>query len=249
LNEVIAMHQLIPVVALAISLALQAAGATKTAQNTLTAAEKADGWQLLFDGRTLDAWRGYRRDTLPESGWEIKDGTIRTIAKAKGGELITRKKFDDFELAWEWRVEPGGNNGLKYFVTEERPQSPGHEYQMIDDAGYPGKLSANHHTADFYDVLPAAADKPIRPAGEWNTSRIVVRGTRVEHWLNGKHVLTYELGSAAVKAGIEKSKFKGHAGFGDKIAGHIMLTYHQDECWYRNLKVRELTPGNTSSRK
>jgi len=88
-------------------------------------------------------------------------------------------------------------------------------------------------------VLPAAADKPIRPAGEWNTSRIVVRGPRVEHWLNGKHVLTYELGSAAVRAGIEKSKFKGHPGFGDKIVGQIMLTYHQDECWYRNLKIRE----------
>src|SRR6185436_5959942 len=117
----------------------------------------------------------------------------------------------------------------KYLVTEERPQSPGHEYQMIDDAGYPGTLGQNHHTADFYDVLASAADKPIRPAGEWNTSRIVVRGARVEHWLNGANVLTYDLGSAAVKAGIEKSKFKGHAGFGDKITGHIMLTYHQDE--------------------
>jgi hypothetical protein len=243
------MHQLMPVVALAISLALQGAVATETAPNTLTAAEKADGWQLLFDGRGLDGWRGYRRDTLPDSGWEVKDGTIRTIAKAKGGELITRKKFTDFELAWEWRVEPGGNNGVKYFVTEDRPKSPGHEYQMIDDAGYPGKLGPTQHTADFYDVLPAAADKPLRPAGEWNTSRIVVRGPRVEHWLNGRNVLTYELGSAAVKDGIEKSKFKGHAGFGDKIAGHIMLTYHQDECWYRNLKVRELTAAGTSSRR
>jgi hypothetical protein len=129
---------------------------------------------------------------------------------------------------------------VKYLVTESRPQSPGHEYQMIDDAGYPGKLSPNHFTADFYDVLPAAADKPVRPAGEWNASRIVVRGTRVEHWLNEKNVLTYELGSAAVKAGVEKSKFKGHPGFGEKIAGHVMLTYHQDECWYRNLKIREL---------
>jgi hypothetical protein len=241
------MPQLIPAAAFALSLALQGATAINTAPNTLTAAEKADGWQLLFDGRTLDAWRGYRRDALPESGWEIKEGTLRTIPKAKGGELITRRKFDNFEFSWEWRVAPGGNNGVKYFVTEERPKSPGHEYQMIDDAGYPGKLSSNHHTADFYDVLPAASDKPIRPAGEWNMSRIVVRGTRVEHWLNGKNVLTYELGSEAVKAGIEKSKFKGHAGFGDKIAGHIMLTYHQDECWYRNLKVRELAAGGQSS--
>jgi hypothetical protein len=111
---------------------------------------------------------------------------------------------------------------------------------MIDDAGYPGKLGPGHLTADFYEVLPAAADKPVRPGGEWNSSRIVVRGTHVEHWLNGKNVLTYELGSAAVRAGIEKSKFKGHPGFGDKITGPIMLTYHQDECWYRSVKIREI---------
>jgi hypothetical protein len=233
------MQQFIPAVVLALSLAPQPGVGAKPAPNTLTAAEKAAGWQLLFDGTSLDAWRGYKRETLPESGWELKDGALRTVAKVKGVELITRKKFNDFEFAWEWRVAPGGNNGVKYLVTEERPQSPGHEYQMIDDAGYPGKLGPNHLTADFYDVLPAAADKSIRPAGEWNTSRIVVRGARVEHWLNGKNVLTYELGSAAVKAGVEKSKFKGHPGFGEKIAGHIMLTYHQDECWYRNLKIRE----------
>ena len=233
------MQQFIPAVVLALSLAPQPAVGSKPAPNTLTAAEKAAGWQLLFDGTSLDAWRGYKRETLPEAGWAIKDGALRTVAKVKGVELITRKKFNDFEFTWEWWVAPGGNNGVKYLVTEERPQSPGHEYQMIDDAGYPGKLGPNHLTADFYDVLPAAADKPIRPAGEWNTSRIVVRGARVEHWLNGKNVLTYELGSAAVKAGVEKSKFKGHTGFGEKIAGHIMLTYHQDECWYRNLKIRE----------
>jgi len=233
------MQHLFSSVVLALSLLLQPAIATSTAPNTLTAAEKAADWQLLFDGRTLDGWRGYRRDTLPEAGWEIRDGILRTIPKVKGAELITRKKFSDFEFTWEWRVPPGGNNGVKYFVTEERPQSPGHEYQMIDDVGYPGKLTPQQLTAAFYDVLPAAADKPLRPAGEWNASRLVVRGTRVEHWLNGKNVLTYELGSDAVKAGIATSKFKGHPGFGEKIDGHIMLTYHQDECSYRNLKIRE----------
>ena len=232
------MRYLISVVVLAASLSPQP-DVARTPPNTLTPAEAAEGWRLLFDGRSLDAWRGYRRDTLPEAGWEIKDGTLRTVAKVKGGELITRRTFGDFEFSWEWRVAPGGNNGVKYFVTEERPKSPGHEYQMIDDAGYPGKLSPLQLTGAFYDVLPTEAGKPLRPAGEWNASRIVVHGTRVEHWLNGKTVLTYELGSDAVKAGIEKSKFKGHAGFGEKIAGHIMLTYHQDECWYRNLKIRE----------
>ena len=233
------MQHVLSGVVLVASLLLQPASGSHTAPNTLSAAEKADGWQLLFDGQTLDGWRGYRRDALPEAGWEIRDGVLRTIPKVKGGELVTRKTFRDFEFTWEWRVPPGGNNGVKYFVTEERPQSPGHEYQMIDDVGYPGKLTPQQLTAAFYDVLPAAADKPLRPAGEWNASRLVVRGTRVEHWLNGKNVLTYELGSEEVKAGIAKSKFKGHPGFGEKIDGHIMLTYHQDECSYRNLKIRE----------
>jgi hypothetical protein len=234
------MQHALSIALVVLSLALQPPAAAGTAPNTLTSAEKAAGWQLLFDGRSLDGWRGYRRDTLPEAGWEVKDGTVRTIAKVKGSDLITRQTFGDFEFSWDWRVAPGGNNGVKYFVTEERPGAPGHEYQMIDDKGYSGKLTPLHLTAAFYDVLPAAADKPLRPAGEWNSSRIVVRGTRVEHWLNGKNVLTYELGSPAVKAGIAASKFKDQPGFGEKIAGHLMLTYHQDECWYRNLKVREI---------
>ena len=234
------MPQFIPVICFALSLLLQSAASPAPAPNTLSAAEKAAGWQLLFDGRSLDGWRGYRRDALPDAGWEVRDGSIRTVAKVKGTDIITRKTFNDFELSWEWRVVPGGNNGVKYFVTEDRPQSPGHEYQMIDDDGYPGKLTPLQLTAAFYDVLPTTGPKATRPPGEWNVSRIVVRGARVEHWLNGTNVLTYELGSEAVKAGIAKSKFKGHAGFGEKIAGHIMLTYHQDECWYRNLKIREL---------
>lgn len=231
------MQQLIAIGVLTFS--LQPAMAP-TSANTLNSSEKAAGWRLLFDGRSLDGWRGYRRDAVPDAGWEVKDGTLRTVARVKGADIITTQSFGDFELSWEWRVAPGGNNGVKYFVTEDRPQSPGHEYQMIDDAGYPGKLKAEQLTGAFYDVLPAAADKPLRPAGDWNASRIVVRGPRVEHWLNGTKVVEYDLGSAAVKEAIARSKFKGHYGFGDKITGRIMLTYHQDECWYRNLKIREL---------
>ena len=210
------------------------------AENTLTAAEKSAGWTLLFDGKTMNGWRTYAKK--PPGGWEVKDGTLHAIAKVKGSELITEKKFNDYELAWEWKVPPAGNNGIKYFVTEARTKSPGPEYQMIDDAGHPDaqKGGALHQTASFYDVLPPAADKPLKKAGEWNQSRIVVRGKNVEHWLNGKNVLTYNLDSAEVKAGIAKSKFKNEAGFGDKIEGHIMLTYHQDDCWYRNIKIREI---------
>jgi hypothetical protein len=222
---------------LALALALQPAAPAPPQAPTPPADA---GWQTLFDGQSLDAWRGYRRETLPERGWEIGDGVLRTVPKVKGSELITRQTFRDFELEWEWRVAPGGNNGVKYFVTETRPSAPGHEYQMIDDTGYTAKLTPLQFTAGFYDVLPAATGKAVRPAGEWNASRIVVRGARVEHWLNGQRVLTYELGSPEVRAGIAASKFRNEAGFGEKIDGHIMLTYHQDECWYRNIRIRAL---------
>lgn len=216
------------------------AAASHAADNQLTADEKAAGWTLLFDGKSLDGWRPFLNK--PMGGWEVKDGMLRAIAKAKGTDLVSTKKYNDFEMSWEWKVPPAGNNGVKYFVTEDRPKSPGHEYQMIDDAKNPDaqKHGAIHQTAAFYDVLSASPDRPVKPAGEWNHSRIVVRGNLVEHWLNGRKVLSYELGSPAVVEGIAKSKFKNEPGFGKKISGHIMLTYHQDDCWYRNMKIREL---------
>ncbi len=208
--------------------------------NTLTSKEKANGWKLLFNGTSLDGWRGYRMTGLPEAGWEIRDGLLKTVPKMKGRELITVQKFNDFEFSWEWRIAPSGNNGIKYFVTEERPAAPGHEYQMIDDAtNADGKVGPQRTTASFYDVLAPSDDKPLKPAGEWNLSRVVVQGNRVEHWLNGKKVLEYELGSERVKEGLARSKFKNFPDFGKKITGHIMLTFHNDECWFRNIKIRE----------
>lgn len=211
----------------------------RAADNELSAAEKSAGWTLLFDGKTMNGWRPYANK--PAGGWEVVDGTLHAIAKVKGTELITEKKFHDFDFSWEWKVPVAGNNGVKYFVTEARPSAPGPEYQMLDDNGHPdGKIGPHRQTAAFYDVLPPAADKPSRAPGEWNTSRIVVKGNHVEHWLNGKKVLAYDLGSDVVKAGLAKSKFSKFADFGTKIDGHIMLTYHQDNCWYRNIKIREL---------
>jgi hypothetical protein len=211
--------------------------------NQLTAREKADGWKLLFNGRDLEGWRLYGRQEPPGAGWKAEEGTIHKLAKVRGGDIITTAQFDDYDLSWEWRISPAGNNGVKYFVTEARPSAPGHEYQMLDDGGNPdGKRGTKHQTASFYDVLPPATGISARPVGEWNISRILVRGKHVEHWLNGANVLSYELGSEAVKEGIGRSKFKNKAGFGDKIRGHIMLTDHQDECWFRNIRIRELKP-------
>ncbi|HAV61715.1 MAG TPA: DUF1080 domain-containing protein [Verrucomicrobiales bacterium] len=239
-----------PILRFSLSLALAAllgGAVTLTADhhgaalNTLTAEEKSAGWKLLFDGISLDGWRLYGKQEKPSKGWVVENGLLLKQKGVPGGNLITEKKFNDFEFSWEWRLEPKGNNGVKYFVTEARPGAPGHEYQMLDDAGHPdGKVGPDRQTASFYEVLPPATDKPLKPPGEWNHSKIVVKGNDVEHWLNGRLVLRYTLGSAEVKAGIADSKFRNSPGFGDKIAGHIMLTDHQDACWFRNLKIREL---------
>lgn len=220
-------------------LSLDAFSASDESLNTLTLEEKQTGWRLLFDGKTLKGWRAYNKQSPPGAGWQVEEGVLKKVAGQRGGDIVTEDQFGDFELAWEWKISKGGNNGIKYLVTEQRPSAPGHEYQMIDDTGHPdGKLGAKRQTAAFYDVLPPAADKPLKPVGEWNSSRIVVQGKKVEHWLNGAKVLTYELGSDTTKAALAASKFKSSAGFGDKIRGHIMLTDHQDECSFRNMKLR-----------
>ena len=229
---------------LAVLACLIAARTAAAEPNQLTASEKKAGWKLLFDGKTTKGWRGYKLSAMPAKGWRIEDGILKKVGREQGGDIITEEKFNDFDLTWEWRISPGGNNGIKYLVTEDRPSAPGHEYQMIDDTKNPdAKVGPHRGTASFYDVLPPSDDKPLKPVGEWNQSRVLIQGNRVEHWLNGKKVLEYQLGSDAVKAAIAKSKFKGSPGFGEKIKGHILLTDHHDECWFRNIKIRELSPG------
>lgn len=215
------------------------------ADNTLTPDEQAGGWRLLFDGVSLKGWRPYGNPGAgPEAiaaGWKIEEGLLKKLGGVKGGDIITQQTFDNFELTWEWRLAAGANNGVKYMVTEARPRAPGYEYQMLDDESDRWKgIPAKEKTGSFYAVLAPAADKPLKPAGTWNASRIIVRGNQVEHWLNGSKVLAFELGSPAVKAGVADSKFKKFADFGTKLTGHIMLTDHQDEAWYRNLKLHPL---------
>jgi hypothetical protein len=240
--------QILTFALLAATLTLPLIGADQP--NALTEKERAAGWQLLFNGKDLTGWRAYK---TPEGsgqigvGWTVEDGLLKKRSGVKGGDIITEQQFNDFELSWEWRIEPGANNGVKYFVTEARPGAPGHEYQMLDDESERwSKLPAKDKTASFYQVLPPVADKGYKPAGEWNQSRILVQGNHVEHWLNGKKALEYELGSEAVKAAVAQSKFKKYPDFGLKIKGHIMLTDHNDEAWFRNLKLLDLSANNTN---
>ena len=210
------------------------------ADNELTPAEKDQGWKLLFDGKSTSGWHSFKKTTFPEKGWEVRDGALQLVGGSKAGDIVSEGAYSEFDLVWDWKIQPGGNNGVKYFVSDERRDALGHEYQMIDDEhGHDtGEL---HSTASYYDVLPPDRNKPLHPPGEWNQSRVLVQGNHVEHWLNGKKVLEYELGSEKVLAAVQKSKFKAVNGFGTRTKGHILLTYHNDPVSFRNIKIRDLS--------
>ena len=201
-------------------------------------AKKEKGFTALFDGSSTGQWMNARSGKFPARGWSIEDGCLKCAPKGGGGDIITRGKYEQFDFRFEWKVAKGANSGVKYFIFRERG-SLGHEFQVIDDAGYPD--GGKHSTASFYDVLAPAKDKPIKPAGEFNTSRIVVKGQTVQHFLNGKVVLTYRLGSDEVKAAVAKSKFRKLDVFGVRLAGHILLQDHGGEVWYRNIRIRDLS--------
>lgn len=214
------------------------AAAKDPVPNTLSKREKKAGWRLLFDGRSLQGWKLYGKPGLPTNTWEVADGTLHLPPNDRMDNIITTEKFTDYELTWDWKVAPKGNNGIKYLVDEANGSVPGPEYQMVDDS----TMTTNPvwQTASLYDVIPPATNKVLHPPGQWNHSRLLVQGKHVEHWLNGRLTVTYELESPELKALVAKSKFKNAATYGKKIPGHILLTAHHDEAWYRNLKLRPL---------
>jgi hypothetical protein len=241
--------------------------------NQLTDAEKKQGWKLLFDGKSLEGWRGYKRP-VSETRWKVEDGTL-TLDPNDGKDtrgardIISADTFDHFDLKWEWRVAEGGNSGVKYFVMEDMDSAIGHEYQIIDDERHPdAKIGPHRQTSAFYDVIAVgegrftdftfsvAAEvlaKIKKPAGEWNESRIRVApsrivqgGTRVYHYLNSVRVLEYELDSPELRAAIAKSKFKDVARFGKLHKAHILIQDHGDRVWYRSIKILPIA-GPTSA--
>lgn len=206
--------------------------------NTLTAAEREAGWALLFDGRSLEGWRGYNRPDMPE-GWAVEDGTLAWVAG--GGDIITERQFTDFELTLDWRVEPGGNSGVFYRAAEGEDwiYQSAPELQVLDDEGHAdGQSPLTSAGSNF--ALHGAPRGVVRPVGEWNSVRIVVEGNHVEHWLNDVRVVEYELGSTAWEGLVQASKFAAWPAYGRAPSGHIGLQDHDSRVWYRNIKIREL---------
>ena len=210
----------------------------------------ASGWTSLFDGKTLNGWRGYDKPgaatkaNASDSRWKAQDGLLTVVPSGAGDthgarDIISTDTYREFDLRWEWKIAEGGNSGVKYFVLEDQPSAIGHEYQLIDDERHPdAKIGPHRQTAALYDVFPAH-DRPMKPAGQWNTSEVIVKGNHVTHILNGKTVLEYDLGSPELKAAIAKSKFKDIARFGTPQDGHILVQDHGDQVWYRKIEIKK----------
>ena len=232
--------------------------AEKGRVNTLSEEETAKGWVLLFNGRSFEGWRGLGRESFPQEHWAIEEGAIKKIPSVEdaplqkdgqplvGGDILTEKTFTDFELRFEWKISPGGNSGIKYNVSEEMSTAYppafaalGFEYQILDDENHPDAgNNPSHRAAGLYDLIPPAG-KNLKPAGEWNTGRIVFVGNHGEHWLNGVKVLEYDLGTPQMEKRLMASKYHIYENFGLKRRGHIIIQDHTDAAWYRNLKIKE----------
>ena len=223
--------------------------------NTLTTHEKAQGWHLLFDGKTSNGWHSTHGPDFPANGWEIKDGLLSVTEHGgeeggNAGDIISTRKYANFELSVDFRITPGANSGIKYFVDPNfAPGHDGHgsaigfEYQVLDDALHPDAkkgISGDRTVASLYDMIPAAKDKPIHPVGQWNTARIVIRGTHGEHWLNGLKVVEYDRATPQFREIVAASKFKVYPHFGEANDGYLLLQDHGFPVAFRNIKIREL---------
>ncbi len=237
-----------------------ASAGTAPPPNTLSAAEKAAGWRLLWDGQTTEGWRSPKSDAFPKQSWVIGNGELSVVASGNGeaqagGDIITRDRFSNFELLVDFKTSPGCNSGIKYFVQPNLDPVTGSgakaatgsaiglEYQILDDARHPdAKLGrdGDRTLGSLYDLKTASADKKPNAIGEWNTARIIVKGNHVEHWLNGEKILEYDRGTPEFRKLVAESKFKNIPNFGEWPDGHILLQEHGTDVSFRNIKIRVL---------
>jgi len=218
--------------------AQQSKGVGVSEPNTLTAEERAAGWRLLFDGKTTNGWRAYNGSGVPE-GWQVVDGALTRVTPA--ADIITIEKFRDFELSLEWNVAPGGNSGIFYRAVEglDYIYQGAPEYQVLDDERHADGKSELTSAGSNYALHPVPRGI-VRPAGQWNEARIVVKGSHVEHWLNGRKVVEYDLGSDEWKRLVANSKFASWKQYGTAAEGHIGLQEHGDRVAFRSIKIRPL---------
>lgn len=200
----------------------------------------------LFDGKSLTGWHGFNK-TGEIKNWAIEDGAMVCLGAAKdasGGDIVSDKQYENFELSWEWKISKGGNSGLMYHVIEDAkykaPYETGPEYQMIDDIGFPAKLEEWQKTGADYAMQNANEKKKVKPLGEWNTSKIIFNKGHVEHWLNGEKIVEFEAWSDDWKQKRSEGKWKDFPDYGTAKKGGIALQDHGNKAWFKNIRIREL---------
>lgn len=229
----------------------QAAPQVNCIANTISEKEASEGWKLLWDGKSTEGWRGAKLTTFPSKGWVIDNGILKVLANdgaesTNGGDIVTIKKYKNFILKVDFMITPGANSGIKYFVNTEinkgAGSSIGCEFQILDDQKHPDAklgVKGNRTLGSLYDLIPADSSKPFR-GGFFNTAMVVVKGNKVEHWLNGVKIVEYERGNQMWRALVAYSKYKDWENFGDWEDGNILLQDHGDEVLYKNIKIKEL---------
>jgi 3-keto-disaccharide hydrolase len=202
----------------------------------------------IFDGKTLNGWT--TTDGKPVTkGWEVVDGAIHlNLADGRGGNIVTAKEYVNFDFRFEWKISPGGNSGIKYRVRNYGRRTMGCEYQIIDDDKASDGNKPKSSTGAMYDLYPPGSNKYLNPIGEFNSSRIVISGNRVQHWLNGNLILSVCIGSCDWFQKKAQSKFRCVCGFSENRYGKIMLTDHYSEVWYRNIELHELPEAESRAR-
>lgn len=211
-------------------------------ENILNDMEKKQGWALLFDGKSTTGWTTVGGAPVP-AGWEVKDGTISAKKGAKGGDIMSIAEFEDFELIADFNISAEGNSGIKYFFTKyQQGGNLGFEYQILDDKLAEDNKKANHLTGSFYDVMPPDESiKKTNTPGKWNTMRVVAKGKKVEHWLNGIKILQFTRGGKDFTDAVALSKFnKAVPAFGTIDKGHILLQEHGADVSFKNIKIKAL---------
>lgn len=214
--------------------------ATAQEHNTLTKKERKAGWQLLWNGRDLSGWKSNSPNGDMNKGWKAVDGELVIMARSGAGDIITEKRYHDFELSVDFKITEGANSGIKYFIGENG--SIGCEFQILDDENHPDAkmgFNGNRRLGSLYDLIPADGWALVAKR-DWNTARIVVHGNHVEHWLNGVKILEYDKNNDMWDTIVSHSKFAKVENFAGGDGGHILLQDHNDEVHYRNLKIREL---------
>ena len=208
--------------------------------NPLTKKERKAGWQLLWNGKDLSGWKSNSPNGDMNKGWKAVDGELVIMARSGAGDIITEKRYHDFELSIDFKITEGANSGIKYFIGENG--SIGCEFQLLDDDNHPDAkmgFKGNRRLGSLYDLIPADGWALVAKR-DWNTARIVVRGNHVEHWLNGVKILEYEKNNDMWDTIVSHSKFAKVENFAGGDGGHILLQDHNDLVYYRNLKIKEL---------